>query len=219
MRKVLACKANNVSNSDELFDWIQKKYCFVDLNKQIPKDKVLVIPYVIVTDGHDVFTPITSAGVVDMGLSMLIYKPPGIHGIRTRSKFKKFTRRGIIGNFLKVFKESEVLEKTGDGRQPVPMGKEHIELRESNHAVRSMSANEIMPIYFLMLPNYAPIRLPEVNNIAAFAPLTIGSLKHNMLALMRMSTIARSVITLILKKEIPIPKRENSSFFNDEVIL
>jgi len=221
MSKVLGCKITNTSNTNELFNWIRKKYCFLDAEKQLPADKMVVAPYVIVTDGHDVFTPVGENKSIDIGMSMFIYKPNGYFGFKTERKFDSILQKTIIRNFLTVFKDTKVLEPDikGKDRQSVSLAKRHIDLYKTDHAVKSLDGNEAMPIYFLMMPNDLTIQFPDVNEFTAFAPVTIGSLKHNISAIMRMTPVSKRVTTLLVRGELSIPERKFRGFKTGEIVL
>jgi hypothetical protein len=211
-KKILACKRGRAEDTSDLFSWARRNWCFVDPNKA-SKDKLFVLPYVIVTDGLDIYTLVGPTGAVDIGYCVIINKQGFLKNfMHTCVRFNSLIVGNIRKLFIKIFKDAKI--KRDDNY--LPLGSDDFEIIPTYHAVPGIDWMQVFPIYFLKLNANGTIILPDVGQNTGFTALTIGTIRGNEEILKLMPHVSKYVTSLISKGLISVPK--SNSPLNYELV-
>lgn len=200
---VLGCLRTRDKDSTELSSWLRRKYKFLKMS-DVPPGKSLVVPFMVVSDGHDVMGFVNPHGVLDLGFATVVKTDR--HIVRSNKRFDKMVHANIKKNFLGLM-EGTMVSLEDD---VVEFSEDFFELIDTYHTVSSQDDMQIFPIYILKLAN-TRINMPEGNDVANFCPISKGWLKRNWQEV-RMTHVSKLVADMLARGELKIPQTEEGVF-------
>ncbi len=175
----------------QAFQEAQNSFYFVNKDK----DECYVMPYVVVTDGHDILVRENSIKNVDVGWRYNIRRPNGWRIGSSPEQFNKIVESGIKKCFLSMWKEIKGAQQ------------EEIKLHASNRGFYSLNRRKFYPVYFITIPNNKPVNLIFKDQPTCF-PIRISKLATDHQSLPT-TFAARKVMEMINGGEIILPEVRN----------
>ncbi len=200
---VLGCARTRGKNTTELSSWLRRKYTFLKMT-DVPPGKSLVVPMIIITDGHDIMGFVNPYGVLDLGFVTIVKAEKQYW--RSTKRFDSMMLDSIKKNFLGLMEGTTIsLEDDVD-----EMSEKYFDVIDTYHAVSSRDDMQVFPIYVLKMANVT-INIPEGNNAQSFHPIAIDWLKRNW-EKVQTTHVSKCVAQLIVGDQIEIPEPSEGVF-------
>jgi hypothetical protein len=208
---ILGCKKPVKSLDGEGFcSWIKSNYCFINGDGVMPYNKYIVLPYIIITDGHDVFLHVSGDARVDVGFRCAIRQMKLWDRCwRSSKKFESMVASQVVESFMREFK-AKILEdeKLRDITQ------DDVELINTSKIISGCDGHDVFPIYFLLIKSSAPVKLPDCSEICGFITMTLGEIWRNPEVFVRMTYVSRMAVSLMAKGLMIMPATQHNDSFD-----
>lgn len=165
--------------------------------QDVPPGKSLVVPFIVITDGHDILGFVNPHGVLDLGFVTIVKTDKQYW--RSTKRFDAMMRDSITKNFLGLM-EGATISLKDDVNE---MSEKYFDIIDTYHAVSSRDDMQIFPIFVLKMANVT-INIPEGNNAQTFHPITIGWIKRHW-EKVQTTHVSKCVAQLIAYGELKIP--------------
>lgn len=189
----------------QAYQHAQSHFSFVDANSP----SCFVMPYMIITDGRDIFVFETPDRNVEMGFRFFVPKPKKIP--TGPEAFDQIVEEAVYKHFMgmwsgiktQVHAPDEIkydlkLQKINKvGVKYADLDNEFINVHATNRGVYSLTKKKFLPIYFLVLPNNRSIGLIPAE--ADHRPIPVEfkhfSLRSDQLPLSYMTKVVVDMVT------------------------
>lgn len=200
---ILGCVRTRGKNTTELSSWLRRKYTFLKMT-DVPPGKSLVVPFVIITDGHDLMGFVNAYDVLDLGFVTIVKVDKQYW--RSTKRFDAMLHNSIKINFLGLMEGTTVcLDDDVD-----EMSEKYFDIIDTYHAVSSRDDMQIFPIFVLKMANVT-INMPEGNNDQSFHPIAIEWFKRNW-DKVQITHVSKCVAQLLVRDELKIPETSEGVF-------
>lgn len=216
--KFLSTTRHIRTTPSELYKMSERYYCFSDKSNS----KISIItPYYIITDGHDICGFIDLEGNLKLGTSIKIKKPSWIIR-KSPDNFNKLINNAIIKHFLETFDIKGVIKQDDvKNGQEVNLSIDRLSIYSTECAIYSTlfakDINELLPIYFLILPNTNPIRIRKKVGCSKVIQITLKSCFEHGIAIQSENFITKIIGHLVEKGDIKLPIFSYSTSFHEDI--